>query len=78
MAAAWPFSSGEPVLTETEATWLPPDGGSQLRDSAGITPDFALRRYPERVRGAAPSYLITACDPQSTTRHGTQLTIVAP
>ncbi len=50
-------SEGSP-LTETEATWLPPRGGSQLRDSAGISPDFARCRYPGQIPGLARSLAV--------------------
>jgi hypothetical protein len=46
------------TLTATEATWLPPVGGSQLRDSAGISPDFARSGCPDDVRS---THTIAAC-----------------
>lgn len=41
-------------VTTIEATWLTPSGVSQLRDSAGISPDFALSSCPAFRAGHKP------------------------
>jgi hypothetical protein len=46
-----PHRENDAVRT-VQATWLvPPEGASQLRDSAGITPDFAGCRATRDPRG---------------------------
>ena len=52
------LSSEGSSLTDPAATWLPPEGGSQLRDSAGISPDFARFRNPGRILGRGRSIAV--------------------